>query len=143
MIAETTLPDAATIAEEAYVLAYPLVLTGRTMPAAANSLAHARDTPDTLRSWGWLDLAAEPIVLSVPDTCGRYYVLCLRDAWSSVFASVGARTTGTAAGDYAVLGPGQHDARLPPGVTPIAAPTRAVRLAGCLEAVHERDEEAL
>ena len=57
-------------------------------------LVHGRDTPDTLQSSGWLDLAAEPIVLSVTDTFGRYYVLWLRDAWNTVFASVGARTTG-------------------------------------------------
>ena len=151
------LPDAATIAEEAYVLAYPLVLLSRvvaratavgapdptTMRAPVNTLVHRRDTPDTLRSSGWLDLTAEPIVLSVPDTRGRYYALWLRDAWNAVFASIGARTTGTGSHAFAVLGPRDHGARLPAGVTAVPAPTRWVHVGGCIESVGEPDEEAL
>jgi hypothetical protein len=157
MLAATTLPDASAIAEEAFVLAYPLVLNSRamaratavltteptTMRAPVNALVHGRDTPDTLRSSGWLDLAAEPIVLSVPDTFGRYYVLWLRDAWDSVFASVGARTSGTAQGDFAVMGPGSGRVALPAGMTPIVAPTRMVHITGCIEAMRMRDDEAL
>ena len=151
MAAETTTPDASAIAEEAFVLAYPLVLMRRTMEQATavvapepdtmrapvNMMVHCRDTPDTLRVSGWLDLAGEPIVLSVPATHGRYYALWLRDAWTKVFAGVGARTTGTAARAFAVLGPGTRSRRLPPELTPIVAPTRIVRIEGCAEAVHE------
>jgi hypothetical protein len=156
MPAETTILDASTIAEEAFVLAYPLVLMDRTMAQATaviatdpetmrapvNALVHGRDTPDTLRTSGWLDLAAEPIVLSVADTSGRFYALWLRDAWNTVFASVGPRTTGTAARAFAVLGPGRERVPPAPGLTPIEAPTRMVRVAGCIEAVGESDDEA-
>jgi hypothetical protein len=156
MLAETTIRHVARIAEDAFVVAYPLVLMSRrmahltavfapdphTMRAPVNALVHGRDTPDTLRSSAWLDLAAEPMVISVPDTCGRYYVLWLRDAWNTVFASVGARTTGTTPRAFAVVDLARHGAHLPPGLTPIAAPTTTVHLAGCIEAVGETDDEA-
>jgi hypothetical protein len=157
MLADTTIPDASTIAEEALVLAYPLVLNSRsmteatavlapepeTMRAPLNALVHGRDTPDTLRSSGWLDLAAEPIILSVPNTRGRYYVVWLRDAWDTVFASVGARTSGTAHRTFAVIGPAARAVGPPLGMTPIVAPTRSVHVTGCIEAIRAMDDEAL
>ena len=111
--------------------------------APVNTLVCGRATPDTLRCSASLDLTAGPIVLSVPDTWGRYYALWLRDARGRVFASIGARTTGTGRHDFVVLGPGRHAARAPAGCTPILAPTRTVQLAGCLEAVGETDAEAI
>jgi hypothetical protein len=42
----------------------------------------------------------------VPDTAGRYYVMQFMDFYTNNFAYVGKRTTGTAAGSYAVVGPG-------------------------------------
>ena len=108
-----------------------------------NTLVHARDTPDTLRCAGRLDLTAEPIVLTVPDTCGRYYALWVRDEHDVVFASVGARTTGTRRAAFALLGPDWHGHRLPAALTPIASPTATARIGGCIEAAHERDEDAL
>jgi len=64
-----------------------------------------RPNADTLYSTAWIDTAKEPVILSVPDTNGRYYMMSLQDYWTDVFASVGSRTTGTGAGNYAVTGP--------------------------------------
>jgi hypothetical protein len=151
MPADATIRDAWAIAEAVYVRAYPLVLGRRamaqatavaapepeTLRAPVNTLVHGWDTPDTLRSSAWIDLASEPLVLTVPDTGGRYYALWLRDAWGDVFESIGARTTGTRRGAFALLGPCHHAVRLPENLTPIAVATRTMHLGGRLEAVGE------
>ncbi len=60
---------------------------------------------DTLFATAWADLNEEPLVLHVPETNGRYYVIALFDMWSNVFASIGKRTTGTDAADFLLAGP--------------------------------------
>ncbi len=125
-------PSAAASAEAAYVFGYPLVLMERLrVQAPPNRLVHASEPeegdPDLLCSSAWLDLAEEPVVLSVPATHGRYYAASLVDVWAEVFASVGPRTTGTGAGAFAIVGPAWSGA-LPSGVIPIAAPARFVWL---------------
>lgn len=61
---------------------------------------------DTPYSGAWLDLRAEPIVLSVPDVdLKRYYVVQLIDASTYNYGYMGSRTTGGKAGDYLVVAP--------------------------------------
>ncbi|MHB9796521.1 DUF1254 domain-containing protein [Pseudomonas sp. MT3] len=61
---------------------------------------------DTLYSWAWLDLRAEPWVLSVPAVADdRYYVHQLVDQYTFNFGYVGVLATGREAGDYLVAGP--------------------------------------
>jgi hypothetical protein len=144
--AHLTRIDAAAVSEDTFVFAYPLVLMELTriqmtslrapdpltMRAPPNRLVHARSR-STVSSSAWLDLGPAPVVLSVPETHGRYYCMSLIDMWTNGFTSLGPRTTGTGAGAYAI---GLHDAgRVPNGALPITAPTRHVRLAGetCLE----------
>ena len=43
---------------------------------------------DTLYSIAWLDLEKEPVVLHVPDTKGRYYVMQLLDAYTNNFKNI-------------------------------------------------------
>ena len=84
---------------------------------------------DTTYTVAQLNLAAEPLVIDVPDTRGRYYVLQLLDAYSNTFRYIGRRTTGTDAGSYALVPPGFSGA-LPAGVKRIESPTPLVWLLG-------------
>lgn len=139
--------DRVRIAEDAYLFGFPLVLMEATrriisnVPAGQkpgfgpmNWFTHMRAFPpgdfkevvrpnfDTLYSTLLFDLRDEPIVVSVPDTAGRYYMLPFLDMWTDVFAVIGRRTTGTGAGHYAIVGPG-WSGDLPDGVERVEAPT--------------------
>jgi hypothetical protein len=139
--------------EQAVIYGLPLVLMDLTMKrftnarhasglaAPVNQFAHApifppatfknvvRANVDTLYSSAFLDLSSEPVVLSVPDTNGRYYLLPMMDAWTNVFATPGARTTGTKAGAFAITGP-DWTGRLPRGMQQIKSPTNMVWILG-------------
>jgi hypothetical protein len=61
---------------------------------------------DTPYSMLWLDLRAEPMVISVPAVPkGRYYSVQLIDGNTYNYGYIGTRATGTEAGDYLVAGP--------------------------------------
>jgi hypothetical protein len=61
---------------------------------------------DTPYSWAWLDLRAEPIVISVPEVPReRYYVLQFIDLFTYNNAYIGSRATGNGAGDFLMVGP--------------------------------------
>jgi hypothetical protein len=98
-----------------------------------------RSNFDTLYSIAWLDMTKEPVVVSVPDTNGRYYLLPMLDMWSDVFASPGWRTTGTQAGNFLVTPPGWRpdlrdrfidEFKLPKDTQRIEAPTPYVWIIG-------------
>jgi hypothetical protein len=154
------------LAAEAYIFGYPLVLmdaTRRLMTAVTkpngsrapmNHFAHRREFPDTkltgvvspnadtLYSVAWLDLAPEPIVLSLPPMADRYYVMQLLDAWTNVFASLGQRTTGSAGGNVAIVGP-WWSGTLPPDVKEVRAPTNLVWVIGRTETHGKHDYPAV
>lgn len=159
--------EAHTIGVEAVVYGLPLVIMDVTKRVSTNvpgprSDAHApvnqfgnalkyppasdhtvvRLNIDTLYSWAWFDLSKEPMVLSVPDTHGRYYMMPMLDAWTNVFASPGTRTTGNKAGHFAVTGPGWKGA-LPKGVKDIKAPTNTVWIIGRTQTNGPKDYAAV
>ena len=140
--------EAYAIGVEAYTYAYPMVLMevsrrittnvaqpdGAKLRAPVNQFTHASTYPDakfkdvvrpnadTLYSMLWFDVGQEPLVISLPDTAGRYFVVPIMDQWTDVFATLGTRTTGRATGDYALVGPRWQGA-LPAGVRKIVSPT--------------------
>ena len=71
---------------------------------------------DTLYSFAWLDLTQEPVILSVPAITNRYFTFELSSMDSDNFGYVGLRMTGSAGGNYAILGPHWYGT-LPAGVT--------------------------
>ena len=71
---------------------------------------------DTPYSMLWLDLRAEPIVISVPAVDPkRYYAVMLCDGNTYNYGYIGSRATGSEAGDYMVVGPNWNGAT-PPGI---------------------------
>lgn len=115
------------LAFQAYLWGYPAVVMNRTKNTytsestgsgvPVNTFRHfdglatpmnriiVKPNNDTLYSSAWLDLSRGPLILSVPDTDGRYYCLDFLDAYTNVWAYIGRRTTGTQAGQFVVVGP--------------------------------------
>ena len=148
----TELTDRAGLAKDAYVYGYPLVFNvdqvrryvnegvGANPAAAFNTFSHARhlagpaDTfvtinNDTLYSMAQLDLSVGPLVLDVPATGERYYVLQFVDAWTNNIAYVGTRATGNEAGRFVVVPPG-WSGDLPADAVVVQASTRIVSIVG-------------
>jgi hypothetical protein len=146
-------PTAAEIGVEAYIYGYPMVTMEYTRRVMTNvekpQGAHApmgqfllmREYPnakfkditapnaDTLYSTAWLDVSAEPYVLSLPDESDRYFLMPMLSAWTDVFAVPGKRTTGTGAQTYAITGP-NWKGTLPAGVKELKSPTNMVWILG-------------
>ena len=146
--------EAYDIGFEAYIYLYPLVIMDVTRRQATNVEAGkvlgrapmntfmqiptfppadfrdvVRPNFDTLYSIAWLDLTKEPIIISVPDTDGRYYMLPMLDMWTDVFANPGKRSTGTKANHFAVV-PNGWSGKLPKGVKRINSPTGMIWIIG-------------
>ena len=102
----------------------------RVSPAASDASLLATGTDDLLYIGGWLDLAQGPLVLHVPEMASRYYSVQFTDPTDGTdFAYVGTRTTGTAAGDYLISGPGWKGSGSQ-GMTPIPSPDKSVLVIG-------------
>jgi hypothetical protein len=84
---------------------------------------------DTLYSIAWLDLTKEPLVITAPDTAGRFYVLPMLDMWSDVFASPVGYATGIQASEFLVTPPG-WTGTVPAGLNHLPAPTPFVWVIG-------------
>jgi len=111
----------------------------RVSPAASNASLLATGTDDVLYVGGLLDLATGPLVLHVPDMAGRYYSVQFTDPSDGAnFAYVGKRTTGTAAGEYLISGPGWKGT-VPQGMTEISAPNHSVLVIGRVFVESDRD----
>ena len=158
--------EARVIGVQAYLYFYPLVtmditrkqLTNVERPegtnAPMNTFKHFDEYPpadmkvvvrpnfDTLYSVAFLDLTAEPMIVSAPDTAGRYYLLPMLDMWTDVFASPGWRTTGTQAGNFLVAAPG-WSGTVPSATTRISAPTPYVWIIGRTKTDGPQDYDAV
>jgi hypothetical protein len=148
----------------AYVYGYPLVYNldeigklaagkGIVHTSGLNTFGAARDllgpdaafvspNNDTLYLVASCDVRAGPLVLEVPDTRDRYYVLQFVDAWTNNFAYVGRRATGTAAGAFLLAGPGD-ETPTPDGMTRIDAPSGVFAIVGRIQVNGAADAPAV
>ena len=97
-----------------------------------------RPNADTYYHTGFLDLGKDALVLTVPNTNGRYYLLPMLDAYGNVFSSPGKRTTGTMADTFLITGPNGSEA-IPAGMKEIKSPTDMVWLLGRIQVNNEAD----
>ena len=159
--------DSTTIktAEEAFLYCYSLVimditrkkLTNTETPGAnaapINQFANKSEYPDytftdvvrpnadTYYSSAFLDLSKDALVLSLPNTNDRYYLMPMLDAYSNVFSSPGKRTTGTEAGNFLITGP-DWKGTVPEGMKEqIKAPTNMVWILGRIQCNGKEDGE--
>ncbi|HEY5222641.1 MAG TPA: DUF1254 domain-containing protein [Microbacteriaceae bacterium] len=153
------------LAAEAFTYLYPLVtMDVSRMVFTDNSDAIGHTTPnrffhvptfppadfrdvvrpnfDTLYSSAWLDLSEGPLVVHMPDTADRYYLLPMLDMWTDVFAVPGKRTTGTAAHDFVITPPG-WTGELPADAIRLAAPTKHVWVIGRTQTNGPADYDAV
>jgi hypothetical protein len=85
-------------------------------PADTDIVTPNNDTP---YSWAWLDLRAEPMVLSLPAVpAPRYYVNQWFDLYTHNFVYTGVRATGREAGNYLFAGP-RWNGTVPAGITKV------------------------
>jgi len=135
--------EARAIAKEAYLWGFPMVESYKTLYAQAvetagpnfraplNHLGSSANvftpkdtaivTPnsDTPYSMIWMDLRAEPLVLTIPKIEeNRYFSVQLIDLYTQNFDYIGTRTTGNNGGIYVVAGPDWKGAT-PPGVSKV------------------------
>jgi hypothetical protein len=131
------------IARQAFVWGYPVVDNYAVLDSFAlepgspgfkaplNAISHARDVAgpgdrtiiapnvDTPYSYAWLDLRAEPIVLTIPPfEKDRYVSLQLIDAYTYILGYVTPRTNGNEGGAFLVAGPG-WSGEVPKGITAV------------------------
>jgi hypothetical protein len=129
-VAAPGIEETKAIAEEAFIYGLPIVMNYAVMhefcvdPKSGqykgpfNTIANEarvftyKDTAvvtpnsDTPYSMLWLDLRAEPMVISVPAVeKQRYYSVQLIDGNAYNYGYIGSRATGVEAGDYLIVGP--------------------------------------
>ena len=125
---EVSPAEARTIAKDAYIFAYPLALQYRTMYVQAIDSTskeyvggfgkyrhYGMSTPDnkdivtpnndTPYSWAHVDLRAEPWVLTLPKTDGRYFTTEWMDLWHFIVDNPGSVIDGSEGGNFLLVPP--------------------------------------
>jgi hypothetical protein len=82
---------------------------------------------NVIYGFGFVDLGAEPVILTAPDSGGRYYMIEVVDMWTNAFVYPAGGTSGYKGGKFALVGPGWQGT-LPPDVKRVDAPTRWLEL---------------
>jgi hypothetical protein len=153
------------LAAQTYIYGYPLVYNLHEIDGFANNIAslefsapynqfgYARQllgpetefvspNNDTLYVLAACDIRQGPLVLRVPDTGGRYYVLQFVDAWTNNFAYIGRRATGTSEGEF-LLAADDWTGETPAGMQLVSAPTGIFMIVGRVQVDGDADLPAV
>jgi hypothetical protein len=96
-------------------------------PQLAKESGYVTPNVNTIYGFGFMDLSQEPVVVTAPDSHGRYYMIEIVDMWNNAFAYAAGKKAGYKGGKYAIVGPGWKGT-LPDGVKRIDSPTPWVEL---------------
>jgi hypothetical protein len=96
-------------------------------PQIAQQLGYVTPNVNVIYGFGFMDLRQQPLILRVPNSHGRYYMVEIVDMWTNAFAYVGGIATGYKGGTFALVGPGWRGT-LPAAARRINCPTRWIEL---------------
>jgi DNA sulfur modification protein DndE len=91
-------------------------------PELAEKSGYVLPNCSTIYGFGFLDLRQEPVVMTLPDSQGRYYMVETVDMWTNAFAYPAGVVAGYKGGKVAYVGP-KWKGKLPEGVKRIDCPT--------------------
>lgn len=97
-------------------------MTNISTPELSKEAGYVTPNVNVIYGFGFMDLRQEPIILQIPNSNNRYYMVELVDMWTNAFAYVGGKATGYNGGTFALVGPGWKGT-LPDGVKRIDCPT--------------------
>jgi len=144
-LASAQVPPTHSIAKEAFIYGFPMVAGYETLYKQAvdksnaafvapfNTIGHStrvatpKDTQfvtpnsDTPYSYVWMDLRAEPVVITMPKIDkDRYYTAQLVDLYTFNFGYLGSRAYGNDGGDFLIAGP-EWKGEKPKGIKAVIA----------------------
>ena len=155
MKSSTLMPDVArNLAKEGFLFGLPLVMFEKQFDyqtyttkveetrSPVNQFVHYRRfvdasnrlvvgfNVDNLYSFASLDLAAEPLVLSIPKMDERYWLMQLIDGWNGVPAAPGSRTHGGARPHNFLIVAPDWEGVAPDGMDVLRSPTNLAMIGG-------------
>ena len=75
-------------------------------PAISAQSGYVSPNVDVIYGFGFADLGPEPIILTAPDSDGRYYMIDICDMYTNAFAYPAGGASGYKGGKFALVGPG-------------------------------------
>jgi len=107
-------------------------------PKIAAESGYVSPNVNTIYGFGFLDLGLEPVVITSPDSDGRYYMIELVDMWNNAFGYAAGKEAGYQGGTYVLVGPGWKG-DVPKDMKRIDAPTRWVAIQPRVHVKNEAD----
>jgi len=108
-------------------------------PKIAEETGYVTPNVNVIYGFGFFDLGREPVIVTAPDSNGRYYMIEIVDMWDNAFAYAAGKEVGYKGGKYAVVAPG-WSGELPADVKRIDSPSRWVEMQ---PRIHVKDQADL